>query len=111
MYSAALQAETGLRIDRQITFGPSDTSIPINFTVIDDLIALEPTEELMWSLQLVAPVERASVDPFNTVNLQIVDDDGRHQGRIQEFSREGFCSGGAHVAFILKWLVDACKNH
>ena len=72
----ALQAETGMRVDRQITFPSTDSELAITFTLIDDSIALEPTEGLLWSLSLSTMTDRAQISPFNTSNVQIVDDDG-----------------------------------
>lgn len=60
-----------------ITFGPDDTEVEISFNVTDDLIALEPTETLIFSLALVTMTDRASVTPFNTATILIVDDDGK----------------------------------
>ena len=59
-----------------ITFGPNDTEAEISFNVTDDLIALEPTETLIWNLDLVTVVDRATVSPFNSTTILIVDDDG-----------------------------------
>lgn len=73
----ALQQETGMMIDQEITFSPDDTERPIIFTVRDDNIALEPTEVFQWTLSLVSSVDRAFVRPLNTTVISIVDDDGR----------------------------------
>ena len=59
-----------------ITFRPEDTQINVTFAVLDDSIALEATESFDWSLTLITIVERASVSPYNTTNIQIMDDDG-----------------------------------
>ena len=74
--STAFQDETGLIVDRIIAFSPTDLEMSINFTVIDDNIALEPTEYLEWTLSLLTVRDRASISPFNTSNIVIVDDDG-----------------------------------
>lgn len=66
-----------MTVDRQIVFEPNVTERRIDFMVENDDIALEPTEILPWNLEIVGSVERASVDPYNTTNIQIVDDDGK----------------------------------
>ena len=63
-------------IDQMITFGPGDVEYNITFNVTDDIIALEPTETLMWNLELVTVVDRVSVSPYNTTTILIIDDDG-----------------------------------
>ena len=59
-----------------ITFGPNDTTAEIAFNLTDDTIALENTERLMWSLELVAVSSQAFVRPHNSVTILILDDDG-----------------------------------
>ena len=60
-----------------VTFGPNDTEIAITFNIVDDIIALEPTETLVWNLELVTVVDRASVSPYNSTTIMIIDDDGK----------------------------------
>ncbi len=72
----ALQAETGDRIDRTITFRPQDTEIAVNFTVVDDLIALEPTESFNWTLTLITVLNGITIEPYNRTTIAIMDDDG-----------------------------------
>ena len=74
----ALQAESGLRIDRTLVFAATDSEESVSFAVINDNIALEPTESIVWTLTLVTIRDRAGVDPFNTTNILIIDDDGRY---------------------------------
>ncbi len=73
---AALQGETGMVITDVIVFGPDDTDAEISFNVTDDLIALEATERLEWSITLTSVTDRASVSPFDSTVVLIVDDDG-----------------------------------
>ena len=77
LFFVLLALQNGGRIDQMVTFGPSDTEIAINFTVIDDLIALEPTETFDWTLTLVTLVDRANVQPFNRTTIEILDNDGK----------------------------------
>jgi len=60
-----------------VTFGPNDTEIAITFNIVDDIIALEPTETLVWNLELVTVVDRASVSPYDSTTIMIIDDDGK----------------------------------
>ena len=76
-YLVALQAETGMRIDRTVTFGPNDDEAAINFTVEDDLIALEPNEIFEWELSLVTAVDRGTVEPHSRTIFDIIDNDGK----------------------------------
>ena len=62
-----------------VTFGPNDTTAEITFSVVDDDIALEETEVLEWSLELVTRRERASISPHNHTMIFIVDDDGKRK--------------------------------
>ena len=66
-----------MRIDQTITFGPNDNEIAVNFTVIDDQIALEPTEMFEWELSLVTIVDRVTVEPHNRTIIEIMDNDGK----------------------------------
>lgn len=77
MSLTAFQAETGLIVDTEITFTSMDTEMAITIDVIDDSIALELTESLLWTLTLITMRDRAEITPFNTSDVQIVDDDGR----------------------------------
>ena len=72
----AFQAETGMRVDREINFTSTDSDKAITFTLIDDTIALEPTESLLWTLILITMRNGAEISPFNTSDIQIGDDDG-----------------------------------
>ena len=79
--SVALQAEIGMRIDQQITFGPNDTEALLQFVIQDDESALEPSEEFEWVLNILSPTDDGvSVMPFNVTTILIVDDDGKHIG-------------------------------
>ena len=76
--SIALQEESGQQIDQVITFGPNDSTVALNFNVIDDDITLEPTESFDWILELVTVVDRVSIEPFRRTNIQIMDDDSKY---------------------------------
>lgn len=73
----ALQSETSQVIDQIIIFGPQDTEIELSFDVTDDSIALEATEVLEWTLEIITITDRALVDPYNTTVINIIDDDGK----------------------------------
>jgi len=72
----ALQAETGNTIDRTLNFPANEAEISVSFIVRNDDIALEPTESLVWTLSLEGDNDRATVSPYNTTTIQIIDDDG-----------------------------------
>ena len=77
--SLALQAETGMRIDQQITFGPNDTEVLLQFVIQDDGTALEPSEEFEWVLNILSPTDDGvSIMLFNVTTILIVDDDGKY---------------------------------
>ncbi len=61
---------------RELTFAPDDFQIAVNFSVVDDEIALEPTVILNWNLELVTLLDRVSISPFNKTLIQIIDNDG-----------------------------------
>ena len=63
-------------MDRNITFTPTDTDVSITFNVSDDSILFESTENLLLTLELITPMDRASISPFNTSSVVINDDDG-----------------------------------
>ena len=66
-------------MDRVLTFLPGETEKEISFMVVDDRIALEPTETLMWNLTMISPVEQGGViAPYGDALIQIIDDDGTY---------------------------------
>ncbi len=77
MLLSVLQAEGGNRIDQIITIRPEDNEITVNFTVIDDLIALEPTESFDWTLTLGPGVDQVFTSPHNRTTIEIKDNDGK----------------------------------
>ena len=50
IFTAAIQSGP---LTQMLTFSPSDSSMCIDFTVMDDIIALEDPEQFVWTL---APV-------------------------------------------------------
>ena len=73
-FSSALQGQT---IDQMIIFGPSETAVSLNFSLIDDNIALEPPESHEWVLTLVTLTDAITIQPFNRTNIEIKDSDGK----------------------------------
>ena len=58
-----------------LVFLPNDNSSCIDFTVIDDIIALEDPEEFVWTL---VPIPVPSVDlGTNSTRIIIIDDDSK----------------------------------
>ena len=71
----AFHAETVMRVDSEIYFTSTDSDKTITFTLIDDTIALEPTENHLWTLTLITMRNGAEISPISTYDVQIVDDD------------------------------------
>ena len=68
-----------MRIDQEITFGPNDTEVLLQFMIQDDGTALEPSEEFEWVLNILSPMDDGvSIMPFNVTTILIVDDDGKY---------------------------------
>ena len=63
-------------LTQMLTFSPSDSSMCIDFTVDDDIIALEDPEQFVWTL---APVPIPDVElGTNSTKIVIIDDDGKY---------------------------------
>lgn len=65
-----------MRVDQTIVFTPTDTEMAITISVVDDSIALEPTESLLWNLELITVRDGVEISS-STSDVQIIDDDGR----------------------------------
>ena len=73
LFTAAIQSGP---LTQMLTFSPSDLSMCIDFTVIDDIIALEDPEQFVWTL---APVPIPDVElGTNSTRIVIIDDDGKY---------------------------------
>ena len=69
-----LALQPGLR--KILTFAPADTQICVDVPIQDDRIALEPPEILTFTITVINPVPGIEIDPFNTIIVTIVDEDG-----------------------------------
>ena len=57
-----------------LTFAPNVNSSCIDFDILDDDIALEDTEEFVWTLEPPPSVPRLDISG-NTTRVVIIDDD------------------------------------
>ncbi len=90
---------------RELTFAPDDFQIAVNFSVVDDEIALEPTEILNWNLELVTLLDRVSISPFNGTLIQIIDNDGTYVNHLLLVMKTDL-----HNNYMRTWLLFYCTH-
>ena len=73
----ALQEELGTDIDQVLTFAPTESEKCVQFRIVDDTIALEPDEILMFRLVLTESVTGVSLGLINLTTVTLQDDDSK----------------------------------
>ena len=63
-------------VTQQLTFAPNETMMCVNFTVMDDTIALEPDVSVVFDLTLVTIKPGVSIGLPNVTTVIVMDDDG-----------------------------------
>ena len=77
VFFSALPAELGgAVVTQQLTFAPNETMMCVNFTVMDDTIALEPDVSVVFDLTLVTIKPGVSIGLPNVTTVIVMDDDG-----------------------------------
>lgn len=78
MISGSLQPGQGV-IDRQVTFPPSVRSVSVPFNIMDDIIALEEVETLMFQLMTIPGQIGTELGNLNRTVVRIMDDDSKYR--------------------------------
>ena len=79
VFFSALPAELGgAVVTQQLTFAPDETIMCVNFTVMDDTIALEPNVSVILDLTLVTIKPGVVIGSPSMTTVIVVDDDGTY---------------------------------